>query len=403
MRDRRLRELFEREIEIPDVVQEKVYEVYRQVGADMQKVEKVSNRNQQRKTGMRYLKAASFLLFALMAATTVHAAANGGFEKLSRLFSGDVSKIQSSSATPEISSEKSTFKDLKVSVQQVLGTEELTYIVLNVKRTDGKTFDKDMDYAFGLVGMKGENDMDIECGHVDMEGEDDTDQAEHESAHGGISSFLVMKEGKNGSEIESSEQRYTDSGIMMENNGTDEITLAVVCGYEQFIDGVSSYHKGEKCQLELRNLFGNADGKEEECIRGMMETEFVLDYGDCQKKVCEPGKNIKMPKDNSETEYLPVGKLDRVTITPYSIKYERTVTEKQSDNEGDTWDQIYLEMEDGTQIGYPTLKSSLDPQNRMGGYGTGTDWKYTNYLLFSELIDVEHVKAIYFGKTRIDI
>ena len=160
MRDKRLKEMFEQELEIPDVVQEKMREVYRQVGADMDKVEKASYRNDISRMGTRYVKAASIALVALMVTTTVHAATGGGFGKLSGLFRGDVSQIQSSSVTPEVSSEKSTFKNLKVSVERVFGTEELSYIVLRVKRTDGKTFDKNMDYRFSQVGMKGESDGD---------------------------------------------------------------------------------------------------------------------------------------------------------------------------------------------------------------------------------------------------
>lgn len=385
MRDKRLKEMFEQELEIPDVVQEKVYEVYRQVGGDMEKVEKASYRKYIRRMGTRYVKAASVILFALMVTTTVHAATGGGFAKLSGLFRGDVSQIQSSSVTPEISSEKSTFKNLKVSVEKVLGTEELTYIVLNVKRTDGKTFDKNMDYSFKKVWMKGDGDW--------MENES-------EGGESGVSGF-VIGEGKKGPEVLEHESRFTNTGIMIENNGTDEICLAVVCGYEQIKGGETRYHKGEKCRLQLGQLCGDVDGEDKDCIYGKTETEFVLDYGDCQKKVCEPGKNIKLPKLNSETKYLPAGKLDRVTITPYFIQYERTMTEEQSDN--DTWDQIYLEMEDGTRIGYPTLASWLKPENGRGGYGSGTDGKFKDCLMFSELIDVEHVQAVYFGKTRIDM
>lgn len=389
MRDRRLKEIFEQQLEIPDVVQEKAYEVYRQVGADMKKAEKICDRNRQGKTGMRYLKAASFLLLAMIAATTVHAAANGGVEKLSRLFGGDVSQIQSSSVTPEISSEKSTFKDLKISVDRVFGTEELAYVILNVKRTDGKKFDKKVDYSFKQVGMKGENDTKW----MKKELDDGT----------GAGGIVVIGEGKNGPEVVDVESVYTDTGIMIENNGTDEICLAVVCGYEQIKDGISRYHKGEKCQLKLMQLCGDVNGEQKECIDGTAETEFVLDYDDCQKKVCKPGKMVELPWMNSETDYLPIGTLDRVTVTPYFIRYEMTMDEEQSHNDDNTWDQIYLEMEDGSRVGYPTLDSWLGTDSRRESYGWGENGKFQKCMLLSELVDVEHVKAVYFGKTRIDM
>ena len=66
MRDDRVRQMFERELEIPDVVQEKMHEAYRQMGADMDKIEKTSYQKYIGRRGTRYVKAASFILFALM-------------------------------------------------------------------------------------------------------------------------------------------------------------------------------------------------------------------------------------------------------------------------------------------------------------------------------------------------
>lgn len=385
MRDKRLKEMFERELEIPDVVQEKVRETYRQLGADMEQVEKVSYRNYISRMGTRYVKAASVVLFALMLTTTVHAATGGGFQKLSGLFGGDVSRVEQSSVTPKVSSEKSTFKDLDISVERVFGTEELSYVVLKVKRTDGKTFDKNLEYSFKQVGMKGENDM-----------------AWEETDGNGSSSHIVIGKGyENEPKVELEESRYTDEGIVIENNGTDEIYLAVVCGYERKEDGVTSYHKGEKCQLRVGRLKGSLNDEEKDCIYGTAEMDFVLDYGECDKKVCEPNRKIKLPKLNSETKYLSAGTLKRVTITPYFIQYERTMTDQEFEN--DTWDQIYLEMEDGTRIGYDTNTSWLNSENSRGGFGVGSNGEHKNCLMFKDLIDVEHVKAIYFGKTRIDM
>ncbi len=385
MRDKRLKELFERELEIPDAVQDKMHEAYRQIGADMDKVGEKSYRNYISRMGTRYVKAASVLICALLVTGTVHAATGGGFEKLSRLFEGNVKQIEKSSVKPEVSSKENTFKNLDVSVERVLGTEELSYVVLKVRRTDGKTFDKKRKYHFGRVLMKGENDASWNM---------------PEEGNGSSSSIII--EGDKKPEVTASESRYVDTGIMIENNGTDEIYLAVVCGYERKDkDGNSYYHKGEKCQLRLENLFAGEGEKEETAATGITEADFVLDYGDVQKKVCEPGKKIQFPVLNSESKYLPAGKLDRVTITPYYIQYERTLSEKEFENK--TWDQIYLEMEDGTKIGNPTLESWLDCEEGRGGYGEGMNGKFKECLMFPQLIDVEHVKAVYFGKTKIKV
>lgn len=384
MRDRRLKELFERELEIPDAVQDKMHEAYQQLGADMDKVEKKSYRHYISRMGSRYVKAASVLFCALLVTGTVHAATGGGgFEKLTRLFEGDVKPIEKSSVKPEVSSKENTFKNLDISVERVLGTDELSYVVLKVKRTDGKTFDKNKKYHFGRVLMKGEND-----GGWNMPEEGDG------------SSTSIIIEGDKKPEVTASESRYADTGIMVENKGTDEIYLAVVCGYERRDkDGNSYYHKGEKCQLKLKDLFEDEGKKPAET--GITEADFILDYGDVQKKVCEPGKKIQLPVLNRESKYLPAGRLDRVTITPYYIQYERTLSKKEFDNK--TWEQVYLEMEDGTKIGNPTLESWKDCEEGRGGYGEGMNNKFKDCLMFSQLIDVEHVKAVYFGKTKIEL
>lgn len=390
MRDKHIKELFEQEVDIPDSVREKMNEAYWRLGADMDKIQSSSHQNNTRRVRMRYVRAASFALLALMVTTTVHAASGGGLSKLTGLFRGDVKQIQSSSVTPEVSSKKSTFKNLDISVEQVLGTEELSYVVLKVKRTDGKTFDKNMDYHFKSVGMKGKNDIDWQAGNE-----------ENGSGSPYVSGSLYVIGGEKNPKVESEVHRYIDSGIMIKNDGTDEIYLAVVCGYEQMIDGKTSYHKGEKCKLKLSGLCGGVNGVESSCIQGTAEADFVLDYGECPKIVTKPGKNIRFPKLNSESEYLSAGRLDKVTVTPYFIQYERTVSEKQENNE--TWDQVYLEMEDKTRIGYPTFKSWFDQKGSRGGYGIGTNGKDKYTQLFPELIDVEHVKAVYFGKTRIEL
>ncbi len=398
MRDKKVKELFERELEIPDVVSDKMREAYKQIGADMEKTDQlVRGRRVSGHRARRYLKAASIMLCFLVAATTVSAAANGGFEKISKLFKGDVKQIESSSAQPEVSAEKNSFKNLKVSVEQVTGTEKLTYVLLKLKRTDGKNFDKDKKYGFKGVRMMGENDIVI---NIEELGEDGY----------GADSEMVIQGGDNGKYDISTQNRFTNPGIVVENKGTDEIYLAVAYGYERTQDGKNYYHKGEKCTLLLGDLCQKEeDGEDRTIMKGEAETEFVLDYGKCPEKVVEPDQKIKLPKYGSDTDYLPAGLLKRVTITPYYIAYEREMSKKET--ESNTWEQIYVEMEDGAMVGYPTEKDRDAAYEHGGANGYGSGIRYgenkkmqmKNCLLFHELIDVEHVKAVWFGKTRIGV
>lgn len=407
MRDKRVKELFEQELEIPDVVSDKMREAYKQIGADMEKADRLArNPRMGGHRARRYLKAASIMFCFLIAATTVSAAVGGGFEKISKFFKGDVKQIESSSSQPEISSEKSSFKNLKVSVEQVAGTEELTYVILKVKRTDGKNFDKDKNYSFQNAGMIGEKDM---AGGMAK----DLKRLVVQDEVGNGSRSDIMISGGDDSEFEiESERRFVDTGVMIENKGTDEIYLVVTCGYERVQNGKSYYHKGEKCILLLNDFCQEGEKEAEVLMEGTLQAEFVLDYGECPKKVVEPDQKIKFPKDNSDTDYLPVGTLKRVTITPYYIQYEREMSEKEWEAEANVWGQIYVEMEDGTLVGYPTGEEDRDAATdagNHGGYGSGiTDEKdgktqMKNCLLVPELIDVEHVEAVWFGKTRIEV
>lgn len=405
MRDKRVKDLFGQELEIPDVVSDKMREAYKQIGADMEKADRTARkRHVGGYVARRYLKAASIMFCFLIAATTVSAAVGGGFEKISKFFKGDVKQIESSSSQPEVSSEKSSFKNLKVSVEQVAGTEELTYVILKVKRTDGKNFDKDKNYTFKSVGMIGEKDM-VGGMAKDLK----RLMVQYEVGNGSRSDITIS--GGDDSEFEiDSESRFTDTGVTIENKGTDEIYLVVTCGYERVQNGKSYYHKGEKCVLLLNDFCQEGKKETEMLMEGTSQAEFVLDYGECPKKVVEPDQKIKLPKDNSDTDYLPVGTLKRVTITPYYIQYEREMSEKEW--EANVWDQIYVEMEDGTLVGYPTREEDRDAATdagNHGGYGSGiTDEKdgktqMKNCLLVPELIDVDHVEAVWFGKTRIGV
>ncbi|MCM1244657.1 MAG: hypothetical protein NC293_03325 [Roseburia sp.] len=395
MTDKKVKKLFEQELEIPEVVSDKMREAYQQIGADMEKADQIARgRHVGGHAAKRYLKAASIMLCFLVAATTVSAAAGGGFQKLSKLFGGDVQQIQHSTIKPEVSTAKNSFKNLKVSVEQVTGSEKLTYVLLKLKRTDGKTFDKDKKYSFKGVRMIGENDQ--ERGVTDS----------------GAETYILIQGGEDeGDEYDiTTQSHFIDPGIMVENKGTDEIYLAVAYAYERTHDGKNYYHRGEKCTLLLGNLCQKGeDGEDHTIMKGEVETEFVLDYGKCPEKIVELNQKIQLPKCGSDTNYLSAGILKRVTITPYYIQYEREMSEKET--EAPTWEQIYVEMEDGKMVGYPTEKDRFeaDENDGMGGFGDGIRYgeskkmQMKDSLLFHELIDVEHVKAVWFGKTRIEV
>ncbi len=436
MKDKWIRDYFEQETEIPEEVTQAMEKAYREVGGSTERGIHVTPMRRPRR---RYLKAAGLIL-CLCAATAVTAAAatNGGFAVLGKLFRGDTDLIRSSSTEPETKKEVNTFKNLEIKLEQITGTEDLTYFVLHLRRTDGKLFNKDSEYSFMTTEVTGEKDV-------------DWDAIQREAERFG-------QEGKE-DDREISSDTYQNTGIVIENEGTDELRLAVIGGYEQNENGVVTYHQGQKCVLKLVGLregapiagtqlheenpemgedeiimAGNAVieegapiagtqlqegnpgmGEDEIIMAGNAVIEFEMNYGKADKRVLQCGEEISFPQFNGGS-YVKEGILQSVTLTPYYVKYE--IDQSESQFMGDTWEQIYLEMEDGSMIGNRTEKEYLKEEKAsedegeirfQGGYGHGDfDEKagvnhMEKVILSSGVIDLEKVRAIHFGKSRFEV
>lgn len=405
MRDNDVKRILEQEVELPEVVQEKMKAVYRQIGADTEKTDRICDARRRRGVyRLRYVKAAGIVFCFLLAAITARAASNGGFQSLTKIFAGDTEVIKESSAQPEVSAGINTFKNLKVSVEQVTGTERLSYIILRLKRTDGKNFDKNKKYFFGNVSFAGEKDDSV---LTSAGSEDDSvltsagsgEAEEAEEAANAVVCYSIWKDG-----MGSSEEAFIDNGMVIENQGTDEIRIVITCEYERQEGKNNYYHKGEKCRLSLSGLMSD-DGR---VMKGEAQEDFVLDYGECKEKVFTPDARIRLPEIGTEDQYLSVGTLKRVVLTPYTLQFEQVLSEGQKEKYDMCWNQVYVEMDDGSFIGQKTEETEKDQEQVRSSYGSMTmikenQWESKDRLFFSSLVDVDHVKAIWFGKQRIEV
>lgn len=402
MRDNDVKKILEQEVVLPDAVQEKMKAAYRQIGADTEKTERICEIRRRRSAyRFRYVKAAGIIFCCLLAAMTARAASNGGFQSLTKLFAGDTEVIKESSAQPEVTSGKNTFKHLKVSVEQVTGTERLSYIILRLKRTDGENFDKNKKYFFGNVSFTEEKDDSVltSAGSEDdlvLTGAGSEESVASENA---VVCYSVWEDGIGGYE-----ESLIDNGMVIENQGTDEIRIVITCEYERQEGKNNYYHKGEKCRLSLSGLMSD----EGRVMKGEVQEDFVLDYGECKEKVFTPNVKIRLPEIGSEKHYLSVGTLKRIILTPYALQFEQVLSEAEKENHDKCWNQVYVEMDDGSFIGQKTEQTEEDQEQVRSSYGSATrkkdnQWESKDRLLFSSLVDVDHVRAIWFGKQRIGV
>lgn len=373
MIDKKIMDSFEQEWEIPDCVTEKMRGAYRQIGASETGVPVHVNRKV-RRLERRYVKAASFVAAVLILGVTA-GAATGLNEPLQRLFQKDAGLARESSSIPEAKPVKNTLKDLDVEVESVSGTDELAYIVLHVQRTDGGTFDKNIVYDFGSIKIR-----ESEPDHADRQ------RADYESVESGRS-------------------------FMLENEGTTEVRIVYLTAYKQQAGGKVDYRRGKQCELTLHDWVGESDeGNRTVQFHGKLELSFKMDYGDALTKTKKTDVDISFPVFGTD-KYIPMGRLREFTLTPYYIQYKTQVGKKQHEHKIPDWDhQVYVEMDDGSFIGYRTEEDmKFRWRNALSALGDGSFDKNAgtgeeeSIVMFPELIDVSRVRAVYFGKTRIEL
>lgn len=358
MKERDLKQFFQNEQEIPPLVEDKMQEAYQKIGGKNQNIVFITKK--------RKWKVAAAVACCLLATSVTVAAATGSFGGLRRLFKGSIKPIQQSSKEAETEQISNTFPGLSVNVEEISGTDSMVYMILDVKRTDGKLFQKETDYYFGDVEMVGENDRKLN------------------SSYNGEANSNV------------------DLGTILENDGTDTIKMALCYAYEYTEKEKVYTRRGDNCALSLSNLIYDEHVE----MNGKIDLKLKLDYKETEIRECQPNQKIRFPKVGHSEKYILAGTLKSVTVTPYDLKYCREFDSLWDDGEipsADAWDQVYLEMEDGTKYG-----NVMEEDCKTAFRSTSTDEDPLTYsqkvhFTFKKAVDVNKIKAVWFGKTKISL
>lgn len=358
-------------------------EAYGRIGAKQDVLPEAGGKRYCQHPGRRYLKVASLMAAVLLIGTTAAAAAGFDFSLWEYVFDKDAGFVKQSSTKPEVAALNEEYDHLEIEMEGISGTAEVTYVMLHVKRTDGQIFRKGAQYTFEGYSLASEEDR------WDKEGI---------QSWGSSSSF-----------------------VMTENEGTSELRMTLVCVHQRMVNDRCDNRLGEKYTLDLGNLkeLPKGEGEGTAVAKGKTKLSFVLDYGKAKMREKKTNIQLSFPKNGKKGKYESVGKLKEVTVTPYYVKFvteEKGLLSMDGYEEKDVWQQVYVEMDDGSKMGFRTeeewndyVMSECEGDSHLGYHADGVfvnskaGLRLEHIQGFPKLIDVEHVKAVYLGKTRVEL
>lgn len=368
MKEKEMKNFYQKEHEIPELVEDKLQEAYREIRENEDKGRKVILFPERNRWKVAMVACLCLVLSATAGAAIRH------FDGL-RQFFGSIEPIKESVKEVEEDKISNTFPNLTVNVEEMAGTDREVYMIVNVKRTDGKLFEKGFDYRFENIQMIAEGESD-----------------------GYSPDFISAQMGA---------WQQT-----LKNEGTDEITMVLVYNYErkEYDDSDGSYkpksfyHRGETCTLSVKDLICEQNGLGAE-MSGEIKTKIKLDYGEASVKECQPDVKIRLPRMDDSDKYV-AATVKSIRINPYymeyTYKFDKLWEEHKSPTDG-VREEIYLEMEDGTKYGpktpqefYDYFDNSRDEEDRLAYSMTSTLW-------FKQVLDVNKIQAVWFGNKRIPL
>lgn len=383
MKDQEIRNVFKGEWEIPNNVETKMKEAYGWIGAKHETLQDAGGNRRCQHQRRRYLKAASLVAAVLLIGTTAAAAAGFDFSLLQQVFNKNAGLVKQSSTKPEVAVQTGGYDHLEIEVEGISGTAEVTYVMLHVKRTDGHTFRKGAHFTFEDCSLNSEKDQ---------------WETEGIQSWGNFSQFLVT-----------------------ENEGTSELRMVLVCIHQRMANDHCDNRLGERYTLDLGNLkeLPEGEGEGTAVAKGKTKLSFVLDYEQAKTRNKKTNIALSFPKSGKKGKYESVGKLKEVIVTPYYIKYvteEKGALSTNVYDEKDVWQQIFVEMDDGSKMGFGTeeewnayIMSEQEGESHLSYYANGVfvnskaGLRTEHIQGFPKLIDVEHVKAVYLGKTKVEL
>lgn len=383
MKDQEIRNVFKGEWEIPNNVETKMKEAYGWIGAKHETFQDAGGNKRCQHQRRRYLKAASLVAAVLLIGTTAASAAGFDFSLLQQVFNKNAGLVKQSSTKPEVAVQNEGYDHLEIEMEGISGTAEVTYVMLHVKRTDGHTFRKGAQFTFEDCSLNSEKDQ---------------WETEGIQSWGNFSQFLVT-----------------------ENEGTSELRMVLVCIHQRMANDHCDNRLGERYTLDLGNLkeLPEGEGEGTAVAKGKTKLSFVLDYEQAKTRNKKTNIALSFPKSGKKGKYESVGKLKEVIVTPYYIKYvteEKGALSTNVYDEKDVWQQIFVEMDDGSKMGFGTeeewnayIMSEQEGESHLSYYANGVfvnskaGLRTEHIQGFPKLIDVEHVKAVYLGKTKVEL
>lgn len=370
MKERDMKNFYQKEHQIPELVEDKLQEAYREIRENEDKGRKVILFPERNRWKVAMVACLCLVLSATAGAAIRH------FDGL-RQFFGSIEPIKESVKEVEEDKISNTFPNLTINVEEMAGTDREVYMIVNVKRTDGKLFQKGFDYRFNHVNMIAEGESD-----------------------GYSPDFISAQTGA-----------WQET---LKNEGTDEITMVLAYSYERKeyddSDGgykvKSFYHRGDTCTLSVEDLICEQNGLGAEMC-GEMKTKMKLDYGEASVKECQPDVKIRLPRIDDSDKYVAAGTVKGIKITPYymeyTCKFDKLWAEHESPMDNGGWEQICLEMEDGTKYGPETLQEFDNYFDHIREDEDRLAYSVKSTLWFKQVVDVKKIQAVWFGKKRIPL
>lgn len=370
MKEKDMKNFYQKEHEIPELVEDKLQEAYREIRENEDKGRKVILFPERNRWKVAMVACLCLVLSATAGAAIRH------FDGL-RQFFGSIEPIKESVKEVEEDKISNTFPNLTINVEEMAGTDREIYMIVNVKRTDGKLFEKGFEYRFDRIQMIAEGE--------------DSDVYDPDF-------------------ISATTREWQET---LKNEGTDEITMVLAYNYERTkyddSDGgykeKSFYHRGDTCTLSVKDLICEQNGLGAE-MSGEIKTKMKLDYGEVSVKECQPDVKIRLPRPDDSGKYDAAGTVKSIKINPYYIEYtckfDKLWDEHKRPIDG-VWNQICLEMEDGTKYGPETLQEFDDYFDNIWDEEDRLAYSATTTLHFKQVVDVKKVQAVWFGKKRIPL
>lgn len=309
------------------------------------------------------------------------------------LFGDKTDIVEQNSALPAVNVQENSFTNIDITVTGIAGDNNLIYIVMDITRKDGKGFRK------GWTEKSGFNVAELALLRLDEA--QNKNKSIREDSSQTEKKFIDYSQG------------ISQWWVRLEDDHPRDnvVTLAFILDIETVIDGEEFYIPGETYQLTLG---GFRDETTSFANGGLWRGEFVADYRPPQTIAMDVHKEAKLPDWGTSDQFTYGFTLGSFELTPFALRYHcDDYDEYGTAYMNDTWPCLYVEMKDGSTIGYKTydqfIGRLMDGKSLFlsSGGDTRVDGEIvqenSSLMVFHTPIDLSKVKAVHFGDLTVPI